>query len=219
MKEQGIIYKATNVVNNKCYIGKTTKNLKVRMYRHFFTAFDESSLNYNNKFMKAIREFGEDSFKWEIIATVNYELLNDIEIECISQYNSVYPNGYNMTKGGNHTLCDMTIHTFYHYSGKIEICTISELYTKHNLNASNATSMLKGKQLHSKGWGLNKKNLPRVYNFIHKNGTIELNTRVVDLSKKYNIDRSALGRVVKHIHKQHNGWYLFIGPTLKEKIN
>jgi group I intron endonuclease len=97
----GIIYKVTNIKNNKVYIGATEKSLDVRRQEHINNKerFPEWS------FYSALNEFGENNFKWEIIDTV--DSLNEkymMEIYWIDYYKSFIghknSNGYNMTLGG-----------------------------------------------------------------------------------------------------------------------
>lgn len=96
----GIIYKATNKINNKVYIGQTIKTLKERIYMHYYKA--ENSLNITHThFINAIRKYGKDNFDWEIIDQADtQEELNKKEIYWIQFYDSIN-NGYNIQKGGN----------------------------------------------------------------------------------------------------------------------
>lgn len=62
----GIIYKCTNLVNGKVYIGQTKHSLESRRKGHY------SSALYNNSnliFHKALRKYSKDKFNWEIIKT------------------------------------------------------------------------------------------------------------------------------------------------------
>jgi group I intron endonuclease len=96
-----IIYKATNIVNGKVYIGKTTTSLHIRKQAHFRSAFKKESNYY---FHKALRKYGKDSFYWEILYKNDNILINDlgiIEQYYITLYKSFYDNGYNMTLGGS----------------------------------------------------------------------------------------------------------------------
>lgn len=91
----GIIYKATNILNNKVYIGQTNKSFEIRKYFHI-----KHSKIKKNKFYNAIRKYGIDNFKWEVInSDVPIEMLNDVEMNTIILYDS-YKNGYNSTLGG-----------------------------------------------------------------------------------------------------------------------
>ena len=95
-----IVYKITNKVNNKIYIGLTNKSLQKRWKAHCNSAF---SKNDPYVFHKAIRKYGEDSFKKEILESdLTEDDAKEKEIFYIKKFNSYYLNGhgYNMTYGG-----------------------------------------------------------------------------------------------------------------------
>lgn len=90
------IYKVTNILNNKIYIGKTN-DFKKRKLEH--TRYD---INDNSYFHKALKKYGLESFKWEIIDKSNsLKNINNLEKYYIKKFNSYKPIGYNMTKGGD----------------------------------------------------------------------------------------------------------------------
>ena len=93
-----IIYKATNIINNKVYIGQTIHTLNVRKAQH------ERSHEYGYKtaFSNAIRKYGKENFIWEVIYETNsIEDLNEKESYYIKYYKSlVTENGYNLKGGG-----------------------------------------------------------------------------------------------------------------------
>jgi hypothetical protein len=59
-----IIYMASNSVNNKKYIGQTTRSLVVRINEHHCFAYTKNSLN---PFHRALRKYGKQMFKWSIL--------------------------------------------------------------------------------------------------------------------------------------------------------
>lgn len=93
-----VVYRITNLVNNKVYIGQTIQPLNVRWNRHKFDARKGSTYAIHN----AIRKYGEDKFEIDIIDTASTrEELDAKEIYWINAYNSMTPNGYNLCEGGN----------------------------------------------------------------------------------------------------------------------
>jgi group I intron endonuclease len=86
------IYILENKINKKCYIGQTINLFEQRFNQH---------IKSNFLIGKAIRKYGIDNFKKILIEDVPEEKLNELEIEYIQKYNSVYPNGYNLTFGGD----------------------------------------------------------------------------------------------------------------------
>lgn len=100
----GIIYCYTNLINSKKYIGQTI-NPQQRFNAHNSAAFNEKSPEYDSCFHRALRKYGVENFKYEIIDTADtYEELNKKEIYYIQKFNTLVPNGYNVIDGGNNAL-------------------------------------------------------------------------------------------------------------------
>ena len=89
----GWIYRLTNLIRNKAYIGKTI-NFKKRMKQHKYS-------KTNTYLSRSIRKHGWDNFKKEIIIDdVPEEDLSNLETCYIEVENTMFPNGYNLTRGG-----------------------------------------------------------------------------------------------------------------------
>lgn len=97
--ESGIIYKATNTITGKCYIGQTIEGLEKRKYRHLINSFNINDGHYNCHFHRAIRKYGKNAWEWKVVLECPQEDLNIQEIITIEAIDSFY-NGYNMTIGG-----------------------------------------------------------------------------------------------------------------------
>lgn len=98
------IYKYTNKINGKCYIGQSI-NLEKRKYCHKSSVFNENASDYNSQFHQACRKYGWDNFTYEILTTLTPEEytpdgLDTLEKYFIKYYNS-YHSGYNATEGGD----------------------------------------------------------------------------------------------------------------------
>lgn len=89
------IYKATNKINGKIYIGYTN-NFPRRQKNH-----KNYSIKTNSHFYNGIKKHGWDNFEWEIIyqSKDQAHTLNEMESYFISIYDSFH-NGYNSTTGG-----------------------------------------------------------------------------------------------------------------------
>ena len=92
-----IIYKVTNTLNGKVYIGKTKQSLSKRKSAHYKRVNENSLTNFHN----ALRKYPKDIFTWEIESECkNLSRLNECEINCIKKYDT-FVSGYNMTNSGD----------------------------------------------------------------------------------------------------------------------
>lgn len=93
------IYKITNLINGKMYVGQTN-NPKKRERQHF--SLSPSILEENNGkiLYNAMLKYGIQNFSFEIIEN-ECEDYNEREKYWIKKLNTLIPNGYNMTEGGD----------------------------------------------------------------------------------------------------------------------
>lgn len=90
-----LVYKITNIINNKIYIGQTTESLEKRFSRH--VGYQSEG---NDKFHRAIKKYGKENFKIELVEEVeNQIILNEREQFWISELDSIN-NGYNTVNDG-----------------------------------------------------------------------------------------------------------------------
>lgn len=96
-----IIYSATNLINNKKYIGQTNRGLSVRINEHHYYAFKKKS---SNLLHRALRKYGKKNFKWDILCrSGDQEELNKMEKKYIEKYKTLAlsKTGYNIREGGS----------------------------------------------------------------------------------------------------------------------
>ena len=93
----GYIYKITNTLNNKVYIGQTIKTVQKRFTQHK----NNSNKEYFSQIVlyKAFNKYGIENFICEEIEEVSNDKLDERERYWINYYDS-YFNGYNSTLGG-----------------------------------------------------------------------------------------------------------------------
>lgn len=96
------IYKITNLINTKSYIGQSV-NIEKRWEKHKKIYLKENSHTYRYPLYSAFRKYGIENFSFEILEKCNKEELNNKEIYWINFFNTFF-NGYNQTLGGNQTL-------------------------------------------------------------------------------------------------------------------
>lgn len=90
------VYQITNDINNKIYIGATKRSLKRRFIEHCKDAF--YSRNNNRPLYVAMRKYGVDHFKIELIEETDFP--KEREVFWIEQKRA-FKNGYNATFGGS----------------------------------------------------------------------------------------------------------------------
>ena len=142
------IYKATNKINGKSYVGQTC-DFHSRVWQHQ-RCYEKEDCDFH----RAIKEFGFDNFSWEIIETCESEdRACELEKYYIEKFNT-YRDGYNMTKGGKGAP--------YHNARAVVLLTLDGQYIKRYDSAMDAeidgfhnTDVLlncKGKRRQTKGY-------------------------------------------------------------------
>lgn len=128
------IYKITNKVNGKIYIGQSI---------HIEKRWQEHCQPSNNKSLiaKAIKKYGKENFLFEVIEQCTKEELLEKEEYYIKMYNSVVPNGYNQemfSKGKSIIFFDYDKDTFLNMIEDIQNTDIpfKEIASKYNLDVS-----------------------------------------------------------------------------------
>jgi group I intron endonuclease len=113
-KVQGQIYLITNIQNQKKYVGQTLTHRKNHgKYRpfgiqgRFNDHLSEAICNTKKKQCRylnnAIRHYGKEFFTVSLITNCQPSELDEYEKYYIEEYNTLYPNGYNLTRGGKTT--------------------------------------------------------------------------------------------------------------------
>ncbi len=122
------VYKITNIQNNKVYIGQTIRPIEQRFNRHINDALNNI---LDTHFARAIRKYGKNNFKIEIIDMAQtQDELNKKEQYWIKYYNSTI-DGYNETdaifKCGGNTYKSKTLKEMADIEEKIRKTKIGKL--------------------------------------------------------------------------------------------
>ena len=95
----GYVYKITNTINNKAYIGISIHEPEKRRIKQHLSGHG------NRIIAKAVKKYGKDAFTYEILEdSVFPELLPDLEVAYIANFKTVAPHGYNLNSGGDHAI-------------------------------------------------------------------------------------------------------------------
>lgn len=130
------LYKITNLINGKIYIGQTVHPNK-RWWEHCYHA---SAKDDNLPIHLAIAKYGKNNFLFEVLEwSLDYDKR---EQQLIKEYNSLTPCGYNILEGGGttpvlkgelhprNTISDITVDNIYSelYKGELTDTDIAKLY-------------------------------------------------------------------------------------------
>lgn len=98
------VYKITNQINGKVYIGKTVGTIEKRWHEHQLDS-KHTDQRRNRPFYRALNKYGFNNFIVEEIEECSAEEVNEREIYWIDYYRSYVGwedcNGYNATIGGD----------------------------------------------------------------------------------------------------------------------
>jgi group I intron endonuclease len=93
------IYKISNIVNNKVYVGQS-KNIYKRWQEHYYEL--KNNRNKNQHLQYSFNKYGEENFIFDIIEVCDIDSLDYLERHYIKLYNSIDRSfGYNNENGGN----------------------------------------------------------------------------------------------------------------------
>ena len=194
MNKKYYVYKITNMINGKIYVGKHSQ--KIQNKDNYFG----SGVLLN----KAINKYGKENFKKEILESCTKDNLSEKEIYWINTLNCFAPNGYNLAKGGNGG--NSTNHTHIYNNGNIEIFLketdiIPNGFIKGALPHTQEAKMKMSKQIKGKNTG----NIPWNKGLNNTNDTVKENA----IKAKNTIIRS---EILKGKNNPRAKKLLFISP-------
>lgn len=200
-----IIYKATNLLNGKIYIGQTVRSLEERVQEHM--------RHKKSVFDKALAKYGIDNFEIAIIDNAEtIDELNEKEAYWIKYYNSFSENGYNMCEGGGNT-------KGYHHkdiskkamSEKKKVAYIGEgnpFYGKYHSEATRKrfSETRKGRKL-TEEWKIHISEGSICKRKVKNIETNEIFDSIKEAAEKYNIKATHITRVCRGKRKKTGGFH------------
>ena len=197
-KLYGIIYKVTNSVNKKIYIGQTVQTLHERQIKHESSSRDNKTVIH---FHRALKKHLFSSFKWEILERCDNKIeLDDMEYHYIMRFDS-YKNGYNQTLGGEGScgrICtDSTKEKIS--KGKIGI----PLSKEHKAVLSKIRRGVKKSPEHIRKVAYAKS---KYWEIIHPNGVKEIIRNLSEFCRNFNLSDRGLWLVANNYRTHHKGF-------------
>lgn len=226
------IYKITNLINGKVYIGQST-NIKHRWKEHI-----QEAKNGIKKYAlyNAMRKYGVENFSFEIIEECLEEELDKKEVSYIEKYNSYY-GGYNSTLGGQgkgfqkrinpqeiYDLWDQGLSVFEigeqlkDKVGKTTIQKYLSSYKNYSVKESNSRGILRSTKA-NEFWNNNpdcNSSRNKVVQYDLWGKYIASYDSYEDAERKTGIDSVVIGRVVNGIQNQAGG-FQWLKPNQQPK--
>lgn len=215
-----IIYKAT-FPNKKSYIGQTTLLLCQRKSAHKQSS---KELFRISAFYGAIRKYGFNSIKWEVLKTCNsYKEMQKQEKFMIKKLKTISPNGYNIKEGGNQakmseeTKIKLSKKAIGRKLGKMseeqkqKISRANKIFYSNPRNKVKISNWRKNRKLtdsQKKKWLeiITKSKLKPIL-CISKNGEITEFNSITEACKKINIKNSSVSAVLSGRQKTAGSYY------------
>ena len=203
----GLIYKYTNLINNKIYIGQTREKLERRHQRHLH------QLNDNTYFHRALLKYGIENFSLEIVEdNIPISELDNKEKYWISYYDSFYATGkgYNLTEGGQwgsgtqilttknaediQKLIQENLLSFVEIANKYNVSTtcISDINTGRTFYNNNLKYPLRAGREHSE---INQKQFEQIVNLL-----INSKETFDEIARKTNVKPYTIGIINRGLH-------------------
>lgn len=215
------VYKITNKINGKIYVGVTSKTIEKRFKEHCKHRKHRPDLCL----YQAMNKYGVENFEIALVTeTYTEEDMWILEIENIFFHQSFYGTnlGYNMTFGGeNYQMpftserrekISKTLKLFYENNPEAIIRLKNRIITpemrkQNSVNAKNMTpeSRERGRQTQLR----NKKRYPerkRTFVVISPTGETITHSGIKEFCKIHKLDYTCFNNVLKGKQKYHNGW-------------
>lgn len=135
------IYKITNKINNKVYVGKTLKTIEERWKEHTHDYLKRQ--NEKRPLYSAMKKYGIENFYIEQLEETSEELVNEREVYWIETLGS-FKYGYNATIGGDGKAYldrELLIKTY------LETKNIKQTAKLLNIDAGNLSKILKSNNI------------------------------------------------------------------------
>lgn len=151
---EGYVYKITNLINGKIYIGVTKRNIKIRFNEH--STCVKRQPNRPSVIGLAIEKYGKENFKIEVLEKIEFntnkklnDKLNILEKQYVKMFQSYKKDiGYNRTMGGD-SAANQIVKKVVQYDIDCKIIKIYESETQASietgLSVSDISKCCKGK--------------------------------------------------------------------------
>lgn len=218
---RGLIYKITNTEKNISYVGQTVTHRKNkgkyrpfgiigRLNDHISEAINNTKKNQCTYLNNAIRKYGSDKFKVELICSCSIDELNELEQKHIDLNKTIYPHGYNLTKGGKTMAIDNDCH-------KPELNEVSKRGREFGYKHKSSTIEKIKERIND------EKNIERAKNTMKETMGKYYDEKKIDRLSKMDLDFDNLEKYIKPVYKKDTDimydYLIRINRSIKLQVN
>lgn len=205
----GLIYIITNDLNDKVYVGQTIKTLQNRLTKHSNDInIPKDGINY------AVKKYGLKHFTITLLEKCLRTELDEKERYWIAYCNSYYPNGYNLTQGGQASLsaklsdlqCSECINLYLQGKTVKEICSLYNIETSTLYSVLNTSETLLRQNRTEAG------RAAAINNFKKATEARQISIYNVTLDIKYNSKKDALVDMIEKGFSKAVDWHNIRSP-------
>lgn len=220
---QAKIYKITNDINNKVYVGQTYRSIEDRFKRHCAEARWKNMKKM--PIVLAIAKYGHQHFSIHLLETIAMDsaqsLVDEREVHWGRTLDTLSPNGYNLKLGaGSGCMSEETKKKIaLSNTGKYVSEETREKLRKSHLGykvkqstKDKLSAYFKGRPLHPNT--IKAKNKPRKYILISPEGIITPIYGMKTFAKRMNLQHTNLSELVTGKITQYKGWTLPLAPVV-----
>ncbi len=226
-----LIYKITNRINGKAYIGQASGSFKDRYkggnwWKHTHSIY----------LKRSVKKHGLSNFTVDFLSegVKNIAELNKLEEFYIKEYNTLHPNGFNLNTGGGAggKMCDSSRDKLAlvvsngknrtiknHYTGEIfNFINVTRFCNEKNLCRSGINEVLNYTIKNHKGWIL-PDTILKVYQIVSPEGKTYdiLEGEIKTFSDRFNLCNTQIYNVLIGVYPHHKRWRL-PGTSLKNRV-
>jgi group I intron endonuclease len=220
----GRVYLITNQINNKKYVGITTKTLKLRWWQHCYVSEKKTARAIG----KAIKHFGKENFRIELMDELQNISQKDLlfkETFYIDKYDTFIDggNGYNLVKENEANLIwsdiskkkmsDNRRGEKNQFFGKRHSEETKKIMSQSHKGSKGRLGIPQTKETREKlsrllsGENAGRYN-PTIFQFKNHDTNEEFVGTQFHFRKKYNLKNSTLSKVINRKTKSYRGWVL-----------
>lgn len=205
------IYRISNLLTGKQYIGRTKRAIEKRLNSHFYEALSRKTNMYLHN---SIRKYGKEYFVIEELeGGISENEISQKEVDWILKENTIQPNGYNEHAGGNGGSLYASAELRKKFSNtRVQNLLQTPIYNKgvpmSDMQKKKLSKKLTGKTKTEEHTERLKTSKRRTCYLIDPEGNVKSFRKIGKFCKENDLTVSCVGLMLSGKKEQHKGWKL-----------